>query len=285
MKNIFIIFSFFLATTLNAQDLSNYNHVVIPEKYSFLKETDQYQLNSLTKFLFEKYGFEAFIEGDEEYVKMNPERCEGLYADVISDSGMFRTKLSVVLKDCRNREIFISREGVSLEKDYKAAYQESLRRAFESIEALEYSYNEVIVTGTPGLNVQAEAKANQVSLSSSAEVKEEKSTIKTATEVQNTGLPQNKISPKEEMPSSINLHRDGSNYLLQKNDKGFLLLHKGTTEPFATLIRSSAGNSFIYNSMTSKGIACLDIEGNLIIEILKEDGESLETIVYRVEDQ
>lgn len=284
MKNFILVLSFTLAFNSYGQDLNNYSYVVIPEKFSFLKEADQYQLNSLTKFLFEKYGFEAFIEGEEEYVRLNPDRCKGLYADVLNDSGFFRTKLSVVLKDCSNKQVFVTKEGMSREKEYGEAYQESLREAFKSIEALDYKGNEVIVTGTPNLNIQDEKKEEKVILRKSSEEKSKINENKSSQD-QNENFAENKILPTPEKSSNLNLQRDGRKYYLQKFENGFNLFHKGTTEPFAALIRSSAGNSFIYNSMTSKGIACLDNEGNLIIEILKDDGNSLETIVYRVEDQ
>lgn len=285
MKNILIIFCFTLAFSSFGQDLTNYKYVVVPEKFSFLKDADQYQLNSLTQFLFEKYGFQAYIEGEEEFVRLNPDRCEGLYADVLSDSGMFRTRLNVILKDCRNRQVFTSQEGLSREKDFKTAYQEALRMAFESIEAFNNSNREVIVSSIPNLNVQTEVNQNQTEMKNSSEAVEVKNRVEDLTESDKESRSLKEISASSTQSSSLNLKRDGSNFLLQKSEKGFNLFHKGTTEPFATLIRSSVGNSFIYNSITSKGIACLDNEGNLIIEVLKDDGNSLETIVYRAGDQ
>ncbi len=284
MKNILLVFSFFFAVSSFGQDLSQYKYVVVPERFSFLKEKDQHQLNSLTKFLFEKYGFVAYIEGEEEYISLNPDRCEGLYADVLSDSNMFSTKLKVVLKDCRNLELFVSREGVSREKNFKIAYHEALRKAFESVEALNHSGNEVVVSGTPILNIKAEAGVENRKEQPSAIVQDEKRTVNSTVAEPRESLPVQGHSSSEKI-SNMNLVRDGKSYFLSQNDLGFNLYHKGTTEPFARLFRSSAGNSFIYNSMTSKGIACIDKEGNLIIEVLKDDGNSLETIVYRPQDQ
>lgn len=286
MKNFLIALSFIITLNSFGQDLNEYNYVVVPEKFSFLKEADQHQLNSLLKFLFEKNGFEAFIEGEEELVEKSPDRCKGLYADVLSNSGMFRTKLQVVLKDCRNRQVFQSAEGISREKDYKSSYQEALRKAFESIEALGYTYNEVVVTGTPDLKVQAEVrKEEKMAPEKSANVKDEQKDVRTTAEIKKETIRVNNNISTRETPSGLNLLRDDKSYFLQDIENGFNLLHKGTSEPFATLIRSSAGNSFIYNSITAKGIACFDIEGNLVIEVLREDGNTLETIVYRAQGQ
>lgn len=285
MKNFLLVLSLILTFNSFGQDLGNYNYVVVPEKFSFLKEADQYQLNSLTKFLFEKYGFKTFTEGGKEFINLNPDRCKGLYADVLDDSGFLRTKLKVILKDCSNRQIFISKEGESREKIYKVAYQEALRAAFRSIMELDIQGNEVIVSGTPDLDVHVNKKEKGIDLSKTSEEKGTLVNEKISGERQIETKGENKIKTASEKSTNTNLQRDGRNYFLQKYDNGFNLYHHGTTEPFATLIRSSAGNSFIYNSITSKGIACLDNEGNLIIEILKEDGNSLETIVYTAADQ
>lgn len=143
MKRVVLILLAFFALTSSygQQSLNDYKYVVVPEKFDFLKEADQYRLNSLTKFLFEKYNFEALKEGEifpSDYGKNN---CLGLKADVLNNSNMFKTKLSVQLKNCKNEVIYTSREGESREKNYKIAYNEALRNAFKSIEAENYSYN------------------------------------------------------------------------------------------------------------------------------------------------
>jgi hypothetical protein len=51
------------------------------------------------------------------------------------------TKLSVVLKDCKNTILFTSVEGKSREKEYQTSYNQALREAFNSFETLEYKYN------------------------------------------------------------------------------------------------------------------------------------------------
>src|SRR5690606_16166126 len=44
--------------------------------------------------------------------------------------------LQVVLKDCNANEIYRSQEGKSKYKEYDKTYQDALRKAFKSIEAL-----------------------------------------------------------------------------------------------------------------------------------------------------
>lgn len=119
---------------LQAQKVpSDFEYVVVPVKYDFLFEEDQFQVNSLTKFLFNKYGFNAFYAKDLP----NVDRCAGLYANVIRDNGFVWTKLTVEIRDCKDKLIFRSIEGRSKIKDYGKAYHEALRICFESIAALE----------------------------------------------------------------------------------------------------------------------------------------------------
>ena len=90
-KTLLISLAFFALTSVFAQqNLNDYKYIIIPNTFDFLKEADEYRLNSLTKFLFEKYNFEALMENDEvlpsDYSRNN---CLGLQADVLKDSKMF----------------------------------------------------------------------------------------------------------------------------------------------------------------------------------------------------
>ena len=131
-----------VSKSFSQNELNSYKYVIVPNSYNFLKGVeDKYQLNSLTKFLFEKYGFVAMLE-DEEYpndLLGNP--CLAVSADIQNQSKMFMTKLIVELKDCHNKVIYTSLEGKSKEKEFKKTYQEALRNAFVSIEVLDYKYD------------------------------------------------------------------------------------------------------------------------------------------------
>ena len=130
-----------MGSSMISQSVNDYKYVIIPEKFDFLNEKDQYQMNSLTKFLFNKYGFEAYIaKSDNLPLDYTRNGCNALYADIVEVSGMLRTKLLVKLLDCNDAVVFTSEEGSSKLKEYKKSYHEALRRAFESIDDLNYSY-------------------------------------------------------------------------------------------------------------------------------------------------
>jgi hypothetical protein len=40
----------------------NYKYIIVPERFSFLKQNDQFQTSSLTKFLLKKNGFTVVLD-------------------------------------------------------------------------------------------------------------------------------------------------------------------------------------------------------------------------------
>ncbi|MGS2740505.1 hypothetical protein [Sinomicrobium sp. M5D2P17] len=129
------VFSGFAQSTVNG-----YKYVIVPQKFDFLKKENQYQVNALAKFLFEKYNFTA-VYANNLNEEMEQNSCLALKANVRDDSNMFTTKLVVELTNCRGEVVYVSEEGKSKEKDYKAAYHDALRKAFLSVEELNYSYD------------------------------------------------------------------------------------------------------------------------------------------------
>lgn len=112
--------------------LSAFDYVVVPERFDFQYERDQYQFNSLLKFLFNKNGFHAYFPDELPDVS----RCDGLYADIQHESGFVWTELSVRLLDCDGILFYQTKSGRSKLKDFAKIYQQALRMAFESIEIL-----------------------------------------------------------------------------------------------------------------------------------------------------
>ena len=140
-KNVFIIL---LSLALNlsfSQSVNEYKYALVPSKFSFLNEVDQYKLNTLTKLLMGKYGFVAFLDNEILPDEVLNNNCNKVYVDVVKSGGVFTTKLSIVLKDCKNNVLFTTAEGKSREKEFKIAYNEALRDAFKSFEILKYKYS------------------------------------------------------------------------------------------------------------------------------------------------
>jgi hypothetical protein len=141
MKNSLVLLLLFCANLLVAQSsVNHYQYVIVPARFDFLREKDEYRLNNLTKLLFEKYGFKVFLDTDQLPDEITDSNCDKLYADVISSGNFIRTKLQVILKDCKKNIVYESVVGTSKEKEYKVAYTQALRGAFQSFDTLHYVY-------------------------------------------------------------------------------------------------------------------------------------------------
>jgi hypothetical protein len=144
MKKLAVILMLFLSCIVLAQtSVNQYQYVIVPSQYTFLKVNDEFKLNTLTKLLLEKYGFKPFLNSEDLPQEIVDSNCDKLYADVISSGNFIRTKLTVVLKDCNKNIVYQSAIGTSKEKEYRVAYSQALRAAFKSFDVLHYHYSPI----------------------------------------------------------------------------------------------------------------------------------------------
>ncbi len=135
------IFFLLISTNIFSQtSLNNYKYVIVPDKFDFLNEKNQYRINELAEFLFNKYGFTALTEGEDYPEDLTNNRCLALKSDLLKESKMFKTRLKIELKDCNDRLVYVSNYGESREKEYETAYVEAVRATFKHLEALNYAY-------------------------------------------------------------------------------------------------------------------------------------------------
>ena len=215
MKNkyMFALLAFLLMTNLFSQsNLSDYKYVIVPRQYDFLKGTDKYQLNSLTKFLLEKENFNVFFNDDRFPDDLYKDRCSAIYANVTEHKSMFKTKLLVELKDCNNNVLFVTREGSSKEKDYVKAYHGALRDAFQSFKAIKYNY-EPTLTKQEVVEVTPVEEQIATKAISKEVIKEEVAAIK------------EEIKPMDESPV-IKKSKTSNILYAQITDNGFQLMDK-----------------------------------------------------------
>ncbi len=279
MRNTYLIFTLLIGFCFTSvgQNLNSYKYVSVPEKFDFLKESNQYQMNELTKFLFEKYGFTVVMENGLKPLDLSLKSCNVLQTAVLEDSGFFETRLQVVLRNCENQEVFISKVGSSREKDYKVAYQQALRDAFSSFEAVNYSYDHNSVTEESiGARKQEEKESEkpvqentepkpEVILTAIPQVSKEASTIEKS-------VPDNK---NEKVYVSGNVE-----FYILNTDFGYQLFQSQMEEPFAKLIKTGSANHFIYSTIQGQGIAYFDKDGNLNVEILNPQINSTSIKIY-----
>lgn len=110
-----------------------YKYMIIPSKFPFFKEENKYNLNAMTKYFFEKEGFQVFYDTDALPDDLAKNRCLALFATAIENNTLFITKINFEIKDCQNTLLFTSDLGISREKDLKTANTLAFREALSSM--------------------------------------------------------------------------------------------------------------------------------------------------------
>lgn len=193
---IFLIF-LFCVSGYAQNELNPFKYIIVPKKYDFLKEENQYRVNSITKYLFEQEGFETFYQGDDYPEDLNANPCLALTAIVVDDSGMFTTKLFIALKDCRDKEVYRTSEGRSKIKEFDKTYIDAIKKSFVSIENLNHSFDESLVINAGAISTMNQTSKKSNSAVSSADVQQTGKVMDTSTET--TPVPSKKA---EEVPAA-----------------------------------------------------------------------------------
>lgn len=184
------------------------------------------------------------------------------------------------MRNVYNKEIFISKEGTSRTKEYKVAYHEALRDAFQSVAALNYSYNNSDALKSTDSTSKKEdiAVVEVVAVPTAINRKDEHITGNESKKQSSEDRVDDKISGK------LSFEMNGNTFILKKADKGYNFFQNGMTEPFAALIASNKENNFIYSSVTNQGMAYFNKDGDLLIELLDRATNSINTLVYKLKN-
>jgi len=258
-KSLLLVLVIIANTVFAQQSLNDYKYIIVPKKYDFLKSEDQYQVNSLTKFLFKKEGFETLFDNESKPQELAINPCLGLVVRVNNKSNMFTTKLVIELVNCKNEIIVTSEEGKSKQKEYKKGHQEALRNAFKSISSLNYKYNpakepnivkkeETVLQKEPAVIVEEVIPATKVgeAVEKPVEVIEEPTPV----QVEVIETPQKIIEVKKEEVSSNLLYA-------QANAFGYQLVDS-TPKVIYVLLKSSKAD--VYFLKNKSGIIFKDGE-------------------------
>lgn len=262
----FILISLSLLLGINAisqtKNLSDYSYVIVPQQFEFLSGKDQYKVNSMTKFYFDKNGFNAYLSDSAP----NANRCDGLYANVEELRTVFGTKLQVVLKDCNDNEVFRGNEGKSKYKEHDKSYQDALRKSFTSLETLRVKQKDIVLIDNTNNNSVA-TKEKTVAPEKSVSTKPEVSRIS------GNLLPDAKY---------LNYSNSGKSFLLRKTTEGYSLYEESSSAADGLILKGKVivMDTLVKYMDTSGNVAeaAFDSSGNLSI---KKDGTST---LYKVEN-
>lgn len=183
MKNKIYCLLIILAFSYSLQaQLNKYKYIVVPKNFVGFKYENQYKTSTLIKYLFQQKGFDVVYD-DSLPEDLYSKRCLGLLVQLNHKSTMFATIVSLTLKDCNDKDVFVTAEGKSKLKDNTLAYKEAINYAFNSFNNVSYSYKPAtttsVVKSTPVV-IEEEVKESK-----EIKVAEEKKDIETP--VVNTG--------------------------------------------------------------------------------------------------
>ncbi|WP_343306991.1 hypothetical protein AAHN97_07745 [Chitinophaga niabensis] len=237
------------------QTINNYKYVLVPEKFSFLRETNQYELNTLAKSLLEEKGFSAYFDNSDIPKELAGNRCNALTAEVVQKKGLFVTNLTLILKDCQGNIVFKSKEGKSREKEFDVSYTMALRDAYTSLKDVPYAYN-----GTTNAAPQQVAPAPAVGIIST-----------TSSAPLPTPVPP-PAAPAETKDAAGTLYA-------QSTATGYQLIDT-TPKKVLTLFKTSVPDYFIADNGTSHGIV-LKKNGTWYFEYYKDDKLMAEKLLIK----
>lgn len=274
MKNIFIaLLLTFGLHTFGQSNINDYKYVIVPHQFDFLNEPDKYLLNSLLKQYLEKKGFEVYFNDENFPADLATNNCLALKAQVRNKSNMFSSKTNVDLVNCNNQAVFMSEEGLSNSKEFRQSYQESLREALKSLDAVDYKYN---FNATVAKNVLPGSQ-NVVNQQAVQQQTYQQQIVQQPIVVQTPAA--NAVVQVVET-SIVDMVSDGESYMLKPNDKGFELYKKSVIDEvvnygmIATLKPTGQPGIFLATYKKQTTIGYFDAQGNLKIELPDSSGST-----------
>jgi hypothetical protein len=279
-----IVFLLCSLTTVFAQkDINSYKYIIVPIQYEFQKSEDQYQINSLTEFLFNKEGFTAVFSNSTFPDELALNACSALKAVLVSESGLFTTKIKINLVDCYNAVVFSTDLGTSKLKDYKKAYHEAIRNAFADIQALNYVYNGSNNLNTTAIAAVSKSEPQQTQVASKAEaipsieasapiaapavsapVVAESAAVETKKEVATPEVTKSKVYTIE----GTYFMDIWGNCVIEPKGDGYAVIGGDENYEFATITKTSKPNIFIVKKTGFSNTQLLELaaDGNLQID-------------------
>lgn len=254
LKVLLILFLVVGGKLFSQAKIENYKYIIVPTKFEFQNEEDQYRVNTLVRLLFKEKGYDVYFENQTFPDELARNNCKALKANM-ETWGVFDTKSIITLADCKGNIIFTSDEGRSKIKEYKKAYHETIKLAFESIQ--NFRYEEPL----------------DKSIYYELDVPQENIVLNT----DNIGIDQ-----------YYNYNDDI--YILISNDSGYDIIKKNFSAlkkedqntKVGTLITSSRANSFILKMDSLQASAYFDKEGNLVFDKIDDSGNIKTETFFKV---
>lgn len=249
MKKLAIAFSMLSFTAIFAQKVSDYQYILIADKFEGFKDSNYGLDKALIKSLnSKKYTVLSSNRNDWPSAAIqNP--CNILLAEVQNDSGMLRNKILVKFKDCNNKEI-ASQKGASSIKEFETGFQDALKQAMTSIPSSNPVQNAIPLP--PVENHAPAVMTKEI-------VIEDTKAVSGAEMYTNQNIKFQKI---------------------KLNDKQFILADKSST-PFATFTITTRNDIFRVKLQNGRDTLAYLENGNIVIELPVSDNSYIKQIFQK----
>lgn len=240
MKKTFLATAFFVAVSASAQKASDYQYILIPEKFTKFKD-DNFDLDkTLEKSLIQKKYL--VIDGSEKQQSSvlynNP--CDVLTADIIDNSSLLSNRIILELRDCKNN-IILSEKASSKIKSLKEGFQDALKKALIRLPV---------------------SNPKPLALN------------------QSQGAVTNENNPVKAAQSKVQNYSNGKKILQRVNISGnvFILADSADSAPFATFQATSKQDVFLVKLKNGETTVGYFENGNIIIDIPSENGNFVKEV-------
>lgn len=255
MKKYFLLFVLFIGVTAFAQkDLNSYQCVIIPSKFDFQKQVNQYGLNDLLKLKFNELGFETYIESEDVPNKYLEKPCLVLTPVIIKKRKLFKTIMHIEILNCYGKVLFVTKKGSNGEKVNKIASNMALRESLKSFGNYKLDYKPV------NKDVVVVAKEQILENEPVKQIVDSK-------------------TPEDKLNINNFIYKDEQYKLIKKSFKFFEIQKLNTNEVVGSVIESGLKKGVFHIKFNGKTGFCYYGENeNMIVEFMSSNN-SVEMII------
>lgn len=266
MKKLLQISSLFLITVLYSQQISEYQYILIPEKFKDSK-ANKYQLSDLLASTLKSKKYIVFNQTLEQQEENVASPCEILKAEILDVSTFLTNKTRIILTDCENKNV-ATFEGRSSIKDFDLGMRDALLSSLKNV--------------SPSNQEKKAVVAPKENIAASIPVVTSKEIIPAAT-IEKEVIVQTTIDIQRKLLEKAEVYSDGKvnlNKILLPN-KDFILINPGSSIPFATF--KSTTKADLYRVLFNDGSTTLGYleNGNIVVERENPDGSFRKEILVK----
>ncbi len=127
MKKLFLSLAICGFAGLNAQSISDYKYIFVPNDFKDFP-ANKYKLKSQLVSILKTKNYVIIDQADSLPAELQQNSCSFATAEVENSSSMLRNRVLVKLKDCRNT-VVSEFKGMSMDKEYETGFPDALKKA------------------------------------------------------------------------------------------------------------------------------------------------------------